>query len=161
MHRSSVKRSAIAAAVLVLMLASSGAWAGPHQHGAGDDASKPALNHGKKWGTDQPLRTGMAKIAALIEPLQAAAPDARIDPGVAHGIAEGLKQQVAYLVSNCKLEPKADAALHPLLADILAGADALSGAAPSNADAAPIRAALAKYPVLFSDPGWPAARAKK
>lgn len=161
MHRSSVKRSGIAAAVLVLMLASSGAWARQHQHDPGVDSAKPAFNHGKKWRTDQPLRVGMAKIAALIAPLEAAPPDARIDPGVAHTIADGIKQQVAYLVGNCKLAPKADAVLHTLIADILLGANALSGAAPSNRDAAPIRAALARYPVLFSHPNWPPANPKK
>lgn len=160
MHHSNVKRGAIATAALLLMLASSGAWARQHQHGAGADSAKPAINHGKQWHTDQPLRVGMAKIAALIAPLEAAPPDAKIDPGVAHTIADGIKQQVTYLVGNCKLEPKADAVLHTLIADILAGADALSGAAPSNRDAAPIRAALAQYPVLFSHPGWQA-NAKK
>jgi hypothetical protein len=51
--------------------------------------------------------------------------------------------------------------LHTLIADMLAGADALSGAAPSNRDAAPIRAALARYPTLFSHPDWPASSAQK
>lgn len=163
MDHSNVKRSALAATVLVLMLASGGASARQHQHehGAGAEASKPELNHGKTWRTDQPLRAGMAKIAALIAPLEAAPADARLDPNVAHTVAEGIRQQVAYLVSNCKLEPKADAVLHTLIADILAGADALGGAAPSRGDAAPIRAALARYPLLFSDPGWPAAGARK
>lgn len=36
-----------------------------HQHGAGAPA-KLALDHGKKWATDEPLRKGMGEIRALL-----------------------------------------------------------------------------------------------
>lgn len=146
---------------LVLLLAVGGVQARQHKHGADTESAKPVLNHGKKWHTDQPLRVGMSKIAALMEPLQAMPADASLDPAVAKAIAEGIKEQVAFLISHCKLEPKADAVLHPLLAALLTGADALSGAAPSNRDAEPIRAALAKYPTLFFHPGWQAPKARE
>ena len=41
--------------------------AASHSHDASAPA-KLALDHGKKWATDAPLRDGMTKVRALVEP---------------------------------------------------------------------------------------------
>lgn len=120
-----------------------------HQHGAGDSAAQLSLNNGQKWATDEALRQGMDRIKALLEPMGAASPEQSLDPVQAKAIAKGVEGQVAFLVSNCKLEPKADAVLHVLIADMLQGAQALSQPAPTGHGLVLIRRALERYPEYF------------
>ena len=60
------------------------------------------------------------------------------------------------MVKNCKLDENADAMLHLLLADIIAGADAMAGQDSSEArkGAEKIAHALENYPTYFDHPGW-------
>ncbi len=61
------------------------------------------------------------------------------------------------IFANCRLEPDADVALHGLLAQFLAGAEAVrtSQQVPVQ-EIAGMRSALARYPQLFDDPQWDA-----
>lgn len=123
-----------------------------HDH---DSASAPAsangqlvLNHGKKWASDAALRTAMQKVAVL------AGKTGTPDPAKAKQIADGINQQVSYMVKNCHLEAKADAVLHALIADLLAGASAVTDPAKADAGIAQIRQALRQYPQYFNHPLW-------
>lgn len=122
-------------------------------HRAHDRPDKPALtlNDGKKWETDATLRRGMARIAALVAPLAAKREGERLDPIEAARVADGVRDEVNILVSNCRLEPKADAALHVLIGDMLAGADILSQPEPSIEGVRMISEALDFYPRYFED----------
>ena len=126
-----------------------------HDHAVGGAALE--LNQGARWQTDQPLRKGMSSMrAALANDLKAIhankASDAQYE-----ALAAKLTGEVAYVVQNCKLEPKADAELHKVIAELLAGADAMQGrqAGVARRDGA-VRAvkALNAYGRYFDHPGW-------
>ncbi len=140
------KRSLILVAVLGTVLA---VYAGWHLHGGpaghADHAGHAALSldDGRKWATDAELRQGMTRIQALV-----AAPG---DPG---RTAEAIHGEVAALVANCRLEPRADTVLHALIGELLAGAEAMARPETAAAGLAGVRAALARYPVYFDHPGW-------
>jgi hypothetical protein len=126
-----------------------------HDHGVAGAALE--LNQGKKWQTDQPLRKGMSNMrAALAKDLKVIhankASDAQYD-----ALAAKLNGEVAYVVQNCKLEPKADAELHKVIAEVLGGAEAMQGkeAGVARRDGA-VRAvkAINAYGKYFDHPGW-------
>jgi hypothetical protein len=97
-----------------------------HSHEAGAQAQL-TLNNGMKWATDANLRQGMNRIRDAL-----AAELPVIHAGIAtakqyQALAQKTNDQVAFMVKNCKLDETADAILHLLLADIIAGADAMVG----------------------------------
>lgn len=126
-----------------------------HEHDHGDHATAASLvlNAGKKWAIDAPLREGMQRIQLLAAPLRAGQ---SLTPEQARAVATGVHGQIAYLIDNCKLEPQADAVLHVLIGDLMAGADALASAPSSARGGDLIRHALARYPRYFEHPGWSA-----
>ena len=127
-----------------------------HEHGAASGAQLE-LNQGKKWQTDEPLRKGMTNMrAALAKDLNAIhankASDAQYE-----ALAAKLNGEVAYVVQNCKLDPKADAELHKVIAEVLAGAEAMQGkeAGVERRDGAVrVAKALNAYGKFFHHPGW-------
>ncbi len=123
-----------------------------HDNPAGTAGLK--LNAGTKWPIDAPLREGMQRIHSLIE---ATTSDATLMPEQATATSNGVRQQVDYLMANCKLSAEADAVLHVLIAELLAGADALAKPESSAHGLDQIRQALAQYPRYFDHPGWPLA----
>ena len=163
---SSCKKTVVGRRQLMLALCLSVGAAGcshfshGHHHGHGahhgglDDRSALALDDGQKWPTDASLRKGMREIRALVADSPFSTGSATADPLAAKQIAMGVEGQVAYLIKNCELEPKADAALHVLISDMLEGAEALKKATPSAAGLALINNALAEYPKYFDDERW-------
>jgi len=108
------------------------------------------------WASDAALREGMRKIRTAVQGLehyehghmgltQASATVALVD------------EAVAGIFADCKLEADADVALHGLLAEFMAGAEAVrtSPQVPVE-EIARMREALARYPQLFDDPQWDA-----
>lgn len=97
-----------------------------HSHEAGAPA-RLALNHGRKWGTDAALRDGMGRIRALVEPRLAEAHAGKLSAEQYRTLAGQIETEVAGIVANCKLEPKADEVLHVVIGGIGAGTDAMAG----------------------------------
>ena len=128
-----------------------------HEHAAGAGSVQLELDHGRKWPTDEALRQGMTNMrAALAADLKAIhankASDAQYE-----ALAAKLNAEVAYVVANCKLEPRADAELHKLIAEILAGAEAMQRKEPGaarRAGAVRVVRALDGYGEFFDHPGW-------
>jgi hypothetical protein len=85
------------------------------------------LNQGGKWATDEPLRAGMGRIRGLVEPQHGAAHAGKLTPGQYRELATQVETEVGGIVANYELEPKADAMLHLVIADIGAGTDAMAG----------------------------------
>lgn len=107
----------------------------------------------QRWATDAPLRAGMREIRSatgILGHVQAGHLDARQRDAAVARIDAAIKD----MITNCKLDPQADAALHGLLAKFMAGADAARAGRLSSADLAAMQQALARYPQLFNDPGW-------
>jgi hypothetical protein len=76
-------------------------------------------------------------------------------------LATTISQKVGYAIEHCKLEAKADAMLHLVIAELLAGTDILEGktAAARHAGAVRVRQALASYGKYFQHPNWQVAGA--
>jgi hypothetical protein len=118
---------AIAAAVMAATLGMPAlAQVATHDHSAATP-HKLALNQGRKWTTDAPLRAGMERIRGLVEPQLGAAHTGRLTPAQYRELALQVETEVGGIVANCKLEPKADAMLHLVIADIGAGTDSMAG----------------------------------
>ena len=147
-----VAAAAMAAALSMPALAQTAT----HDHGAAAP-HKITLNQGRKWATDEPLRAGMGRIRSLVEPQLGAAHAGKITPAQYRELATQVETEVGGIVANCKLEPKADAMLHLVIADIGAGTDTMAG---KNAAAAPaaglmqVARAVNRYGSHFDDPGF-------
>ena len=149
--------TAIAAAAMVLALGRPAlSQTAAHDHGAAAP-HELTLNQGRKWATDAPLRAGMARIRGLVEPRIGAAHAGKLTPVQYRELATQVETEVGGIVANCKLEPKADAMLHLVIADIGAGTDTMAG---KNAAAAPaaglteVARAVNRYGSHFDDPGF-------
>lgn len=75
-------------------------------------------------------------------------------------LAATVSRKVAYAVEHCKPEPKADAMLHLVIADLMTGAETMEGktANPRHDGAVRVLEALKAYGQYFQHPGWKAAR---
>lgn len=128
-------------------------------HSHSHDAAEPAqltLNNGKKWATDDNLRLAMSRIRDALAAELPAIHSGKATAEQYRGLAQKTHDQIAFMVKNCKLEQKADAMLHLVLADIIAGADAMMGQDGNEAHkgAAKIAHALDDYAAHFDHPGW-------
>ncbi|MDK9703107.1 MAG: hypothetical protein OEL20_08195 [Sulfuritalea sp.] len=129
-----------------------------HKHDAHADHGAPAtlqLNAGKKWETDEALRKSMGSIRQAIDASLHQIHENRL-PAKAYGaLASKVEGEVANIVANCKLEPKADAQLHLVVADLLSGAEQMAGKvkkAKRQDGAVKVIDALEKYSSYFDDP---------
>jgi hypothetical protein len=145
-----------AAAMAVALSAPALAETAAHSH----DAAAPhklALNQGRKWATDDTLRAGMGRIRGLVEPQLGAAHAGKLTPAQYRELATQVETEVGGIVANCKLEPKADAMLHLVIADIGAGTDTMTG---KDAKASPalglvkVAQAVNQYGSHFDHPGF-------
>lgn len=143
--------AAVLVSALALGTAGSALAAAGHSHDAG--AMTLTLDHGRKWPTDESLRTGMsgirAAMAAVLEPIHKnALPAARYGD-----LAAAIEAQVERIVKDCKLPDAADAQLHIVLAQIQEGVEGMKGT-ERQAGAMKVVTALDAYGKHFDDAGW-------
>ena len=145
----------IAAAIALTLPGAGNAQANPaHEHAR---HGKLTLDHGKKWPTDEALRTGMTNIRNLVEPQLGAIHGGKLTATQYSELAQEVELQVGTIVANCKLDPKADAMLHLVIADIGTGVDAMAGKSTSvrpAQGAVSVVTALNEYGRSFNHPGW-------
>ncbi len=123
-----------------------GADAHDHAHAA-VDADVPVPDGHEPWAPDAPLIEGMSRVRAAVTALEAAP-----DPAAAAGQVAEVDEAIGYIFANCRLDPEPDAALHGVLARLMAASQALQ-ADPADASAvASMRGAVANYEALFDDP---------
>jgi len=123
-----------------------------HQH---DGAATLQLNDGKKWETDAPLRKSMAQIRQTVIASLHKIHENKLPASGYATLAHKVESEVGTIVSNCKLEPKADAQLHLIVADLLAGAEQMAGKskdAKRQDGAVKVIVALDNYAKYFADP---------
>lgn len=130
-----------------------------HSHDAGHGsggAAQLTLNNGKKWATDANLRQGMSRIRDALAAELPAIHAGKATAKQYQALSQKANDQIAFMVKNCKLDENADAMLHLLLADIIAGADAMAGQDSSEArkGAEKIAHALENYAIYFDHLGW-------
>jgi hypothetical protein len=124
-----------------------------HKH-EGHAASVLSLDHGNKWETDAPLRKGMQNIDDEVMKSVQAYHDKSLTRTDAENLGRQINKQVAYIVENCKLEPRADAVLHALIGDLLNGTEHLTSDPLSEQGMPVIVKTLRIYPDYFEHPGW-------
>ena len=127
-------------------------------HSHHDKASAQlTLNNGKKWATDDNLRKGMSRIRDELTAELPAIHSGKAPAEQYHALAKKVNEQVEFMVQNCKLDEDADAMLHLVITEIIAGADAMSDQKNSKArrhGAEKIVHALENYGTYFEHPGW-------
>lgn len=150
-------RQLLTAAGLALGLAAGSLAADAHKHDHGAAPAKLELNNGKKWATDAPLRKGMENIRGAMDAALHGIHENKYSAAHYGALAKKVGGEVNGIVANCKLEPKADAQLHLVIADILEGVEAMEGKAKKvkrQAGALKVGSALEKYASHFDHPGW-------
>lgn len=113
------------------------------------------LNAGKKWGTDEALRKSMRSIHQAVEASLHEIHENRLQPAGYAALASKVEGEVGNIVANCKLEPKADAQLHLVVAELLSGAEQMASKvkkAKHQDGAIKVIGALEKYAAYFDDP---------
>jgi hypothetical protein len=126
-----------------------------HSHAAGAPV-KLALDHGRKWTTDAPLRQRMGEIRALMATELGPIHAGKLSPERYRQLGAAVEEKVAAIVAECKLPPEADAMLHLVVADLVAGADIMQGKAhgtPAEGAHKIVTAANA-YGRYFDHAGW-------
>lgn len=128
-----------------------------HQHGDGaGSAPKLQLNAGKKWATDQILRQSMDEINRAMQNAIPRIHKNRFANSDYDALSALVNQKVAYAIDHCQLEPEADAMLHLVIAELMAGAQTMAGqsAVPRHDGAVRVQQALKSYGRYFQHPGW-------
>ena len=153
--------SRIVAGLFSLALMVAGGAVQAAEHGQADEAHGPTklqLNKGRKWETDAPLRQSMANLRASVSDKLEAIHKGKLGADEAQALGAKIDAEVATLVAQCKLEPKADAVLHVIIADLLAASEILQGKHKGSRAAAARKVvrALNNYGRYFDDPQWQA-----
>jgi hypothetical protein len=143
-------------ALTVLSLAAVPAFAAnnAHEHGHEAHGATLQLNAGKKWETDAPLRKAMGEIRQSMASSLHAIHENKFSAQAYGGLAKKVEGAVGAIVANCKLPPAADAQLHIVVADLLAGAEQMAGKAKRMDGAVKVIGALDNYCKYFDDPGF-------
>jgi hypothetical protein len=133
--------------------------AAEHHHHSAAAPHKLELNAGQKWETDAALRKGMTAIRTAVAGAMSTAHGGKATKSTYEADAKKVNAQLAYIVANCKLDPKADAQLHIVLGEIMSGVETLEGKTPGQPREAGLLAtaqALNTYGDHFAHPGWKA-----
>lgn len=121
------------------------------EHQQDDAHAMPPLDQGQPWATDAPLVQGMERIRDAVN---GAAARPALDADSAAALARTVREQVDFLIANCRLEPDADATLHVFIGQFLGAAAALERD-PASAKGLPqLQETLREYPKYFAHPGW-------
>ena len=152
-----IRQAALAAAVALAFGGPAFAASETHDHGHQAGEAKLVLNQGKKWQTDEPLREGMSAIRGAVAKDVKAIHANKATPRQYQALATKVTAEVAGIVQNCKLEPEADAQLHIVIAELIAGAEAMEGkeqGVSRRAGAERVAKALNAYGEHFEHAGW-------
>lgn len=131
-----------------------------HDHGK-SAPHKLELNAGKKWGTEPALRQAMSGIQKSVAQTLPVAHSGKATAAQYDVFGKEVSAQVAYMVENCKLDPKADAQLHLIVADIMEGVEAAQGKQGEKTRAAgvvKVAQAANAYGKHFDHAGWQAVK---
>ena len=125
-----------------------------HQHHHEQQDAELVLNHGEKWSIDASLHLGMTRIKDDLKQNLDLIHYDKFTHEQFNSLALKLDRHLSFLFENCKLEPKADAQLHILLARIMSGVDTMKHADNKKPGAVAIIKALQDYPKYFNDANW-------
>jgi hypothetical protein len=145
---------------LVLAAASNIQAAETHHHHHAAEPAKLQLNAGKKWATDAPLRQAMNDINQAMAKALPAIHKNQFGNEDYQALAATISARVGDAVAQCKLEPKADAMLHLIIADLMSGAEIMEGKSSQTRHdgAVKVLEALKSYGKYFQHPAWNVAK---
>lgn len=122
-----------------------------HGHPASAPATRTTPAH--RYATDTTLREQMRAIRTEVAALE----NTGSGSAVAHAGQAGADRMIGHvntIITNCRLPPDADAALHKIIGPILQDASTLKSQPTNAAAIAGIRQALERYAWQFDDPGF-------
>lgn len=157
MHKTRKQLLAMAALIACLGAGAQAAWAQDHHSHHGQESVQLTLNNGKKWATDDNLRQAMGRIQDALAAELPAIHSGKASVKQYHALAKTVKDQIEFMVQNCKLDKDTDAMLHLVIAELSGGADAMSDQKSKKAKrhgAEKIVHALESYGAYFEHPGW-------
>jgi len=126
----------------------------PHRH-ADHQMAELTLDHGQRWRTDAPLREGMERIrTAVVEAASHTNAAGCLDASPGKRLADTVDDSIAFMVTNCRLAPEADANLHILIRRLAEAAALAREPAESTSALSRMQAVLGTYPQYFEHPGW-------
>lgn len=127
-----------------------------HAAHQGHGPAELTLDHGKKWPTDEPLRAAMEALRVDYAKNLPAIHEGKLPTAKYKALGNKTEKEIGNIVAQCKLAPEADAMLHLIIADMVAGADIMTGKSKGNRRAAAhkVAAALDNYGQYFDHPGW-------
>lgn len=132
-----------------------------HRHDHETEAPRQLqLNAGKKWATDASLRQSMSGINQAMAKALPLIHRQQFSDAQYQSLAGSINRQLAFAIENCKLESRADAMLHLVMADLQGGVEAMAGktAGDRHDGAVQVLHALKAYGQYFQHPGWRLAR---
>lgn len=121
---------------------------GEHHHHDEHGATAPVTKPAKKFATDDNLRVRMTTVLNTMKAMH--------DAGAKVNLPETgakIETTVQDIFKKCKLEPAADAAIHPILAELLKGADLFKKGNEKEGHEI-IHNSLLRYEDFFDHPGW-------
>lgn len=143
--------------LLLLALFAGAVPAAEHHHPAHHaDAAASTAEPGHKWPGDAPLREQMSALHVRYQAHLVQIRDGRLKTADYRTLATATRTALARIVAECRLTAQADAALHHIIADLLASADIMDGTAKGKRVTAARSAvgALNHYGERFEHPGW-------
>lgn len=123
-----------------------------NHHSHGDSSNVTEVKPYKKFIADETLRGRMNSILSAMQKLSktGAGTQKRKQVVTTGSVVESVVRDI---FKNCKLEPEADAAIHPILAQILEGSYMLKKGDEKNGHER-IHKALLRYEDNFEHSGW-------
>ena len=127
-----------------------------HDAHAGHGTGTLALDHGKQWPTDAPLRSGMDTLRAAFAEKLPAIHRGELSTAEYQALGEKTAHEVGTIIAHCKLKPDADAMLHVVIAELMSGADIMMGKAAGTPREGAHKAVMAldNYGRYFEHPDW-------
>lgn len=128
---------------------------GHHEHATGSGETAAGKNWSKparKFIADEALKVRMTRVLEIMKAMHEAESKPAGDLNIPE-IGKKVDATVQDIFKNCKLAPDADAAIHPVLAELLKGA-ALLMQGDKKAGHEIIHNALLRYEDYFIHPGW-------
>lgn len=147
-------RTTLAVAAFAVLPASAADMHSHEDHAS--HGAKLQLDNGRKWPSDEPLRKSMAGLRSAFAGKIHAIHSGKLPPEGYRELGSRVDSAVAGIVAECKLEPKADAMLHIVVADLIAGADIMQGRAAGKPMEGAHKAVMAlnAYGRHFDHPDW-------
>ncbi len=128
-----------------------------HKHDHGEHKTLKELKPDKKFESDAPLRSHMKTIRKDLQSRMNEVHSGKFTAKDYQTLASKIDRSIQNIFKDCKLKADADAALHVILSEMMAGSSAMK-TGPTSKDRAQgfikVAKGLEKYGEVFIDPGW-------